>query len=356
MKKIISILILIAFLSTASLQNPTFATSTSREIWTIPELIEMKTESDREMDELCHEDQSCEEGLHSSRLENRGRNLAIENFSNMTLIITSINPSNSIVRVLFHDEDQMLRQFFGTRQHAILDELYIAWFSSRPEIYNRDYALYGNYPDGMYYPLFAGSSATNGSDWITPNIEVELNIEDASVLYNSPYLIYFTMEADITNVSGIHDYGDCMNSPLYEEGMECRMVFDDAGGFFFLPFLPGAETPVFYPLSEETLIDKNTTSEIGSQETSISPSSADSLETEKENSSTNSLGNSDASSSSATKTVNPTIPNTGASIYPFKNHIKKVDLPWWIIVLVVLGGAFLVWLFTPNSKKPPKNS
>ena len=336
-KKIFTpILIFLTLISGTCLKTSTVSAASAKQIWTIPQLIAMKNEINIELTEVCNSDIACEDEFffEHSRFDTAYK--IVDGFRRSILLITAINPEESTIRVLFQDDSPMLNELFGGKRQAVLDELYIAWFSEQPNMYNSYYAVHGNYPEGMYHPLFAGSATANGANWFVPNTEVTLSINDAAVLYNVPYLIYFTMEADITNATGAYDYSDCMNSPAYETGMECRMVFDDEKGISFLPFLPGSESPVLAPDANEPNEDISSTS-INTQESVLGkPSTTIEKGT---NQSLNTL---------------PKAPNTG--FISFRNSTNKyINLPWWILALIIANIIVLIWLFVPIRRKSPKS-
>ena len=372
----------------ATVPNQASAITHGARFWTIPQLIEMKAKADTELDELtehCAGDRECKDDIFFERLESDGKYLAIDNFSNMILMVTAINSSNSTVRVMFHDEDPMLERMIGEKQRATLSELHIAWFTKPPVMYNSYYAVYGNYEEGMYHNLYSGFAAENDEDWLAPNVEVELEINDAASLYNEPYIIYFTMEADITSVSGVHDYSDCLTSPAYKEGMECRMVFDEVGGFYFLPFLPGATTPVAISdatepepsepadkpsvapsaeepttpsptptLDPESIADPNPTPE---PEIIPNPEPATPAEFESD---MGRINEASGMSLAANITLDPKTPDTGTQTYPDATYGREIEMPWWIAGLIISGIGLLIWWFIPNRhnlhQNPQKSS
>ena len=341
-------LFLISFftiISSVGLTLPTFAVapeSDNKKFWTIPELIELREEDVMERGSLCEEDLECEINRHFELLERGGEYSILNSFNNMILLITSINPSNSTIRVLFHDENPMMRRM-GEMEPAILDEIFIAWFSSQPIMFNNYYAKHSHYSMEMSF-LFSGSASTNGYGWFTPNQEVELQIDHAEALLKSPHYIFFTMEGENTSVSGMHDYSNCIESPFFEEGMECRMVFDDTGNFDFLPFWPGSDSPAYNPYSIEEgyggTIDDNTESNsdiiTDNPETAATPS-------EENDAQATQLAD-------ATPETALNYPDTGSfteSPNPSKRDKNSV---WCPILIIFLSDLFIFWWFWPEER------
>ena len=357
-------LLSLILISSIGFSVPTFAKTiegTSKKFWTIPELIELKEENDRERNLICNGDFECEENFYFGLLEQGGIYSALDNFSNMVLLITSINPSSATIKVLFHDED-MMRRMMGETDPAVLDEIFIAWFASEPAMFNNYYAKHSRYSMEMYF-LFSGNARTKGRGWFTPNQEIELSISHSDALLKSPHYIFFTMEGENTSASGMHDYSNCIESPFFEEGMECRMVFDDEGGFDFLPFWPGSDYPVegTYFIEEEgyggTLTEDNADIEEGidSPEGPINPVSNPEA---PGNIVTNSITTEPMSS-----IVLASQPETGEFTRPTSMSRKKKDeeFPWCPTLIIVLSSIFIFWWFYPAQKgkkyqKNPKKS
>lgn len=336
-KKLFIPLLILAIISSLSISVPTFAETSddaTKNFWTIPELIELKAEYDRERDVVCSGDLECEENRRFELLEQGGVYNALDSFSNMILMITSINPSASTVRVLFHDEDPTIR-IMGETEPAVLDEIFIAWFSREPVMFNNYYAKNGHYDMEMYF-LFSGSASTRGRRWFTPNTEKELRISHADALLKSPHYIFFTMEGERTSVSGMHDYSNCIESPFFEEGMECRIVFDDAGGFDFRPFWPGADYPA------DWLRTNDEEGYGGVADTTIDGSS-DAATIEDGNASATPLIN-------AISDVTPSSPNTGSPTKPASSFKRSKELIWYPILIIFLSDIFIFWWFWPEER------
>ncbi len=340
---------------------PVFARESS-EIWTIPQLIAMQEDVAAETAELCAGDTFCEDELYFSHLETGGKYAALDGFSNMLILVTAINPANSTIRVVFHDEDPMMRWLPEEDRRATLDELYVSKFSNHPTLDEAHDIMRSGDSTDTHHPLFSGTTATNGAGWLTPNIEVELPITNAASLYDEPYLLHFAMEADTSNAIGVHDYSDCMTSPIYEEGMECRMVFDENGWFYFLPFWPGAEAPAMVTSVEEIPTPAADNPEPASDITITEDSPTESTPTE-DGYGAASLEETTEKPVEVSSDVDPntsvstsiTAPDTGDLTYP-GFHAKKTDLPWWIAGLIIANLALLIWWFLPTRKKSPKNS
>lgn len=338
--------------------TPAFARESS-EIWTVPQLMTIQEEVAAETAELCAGDSSCEDELYFNHLEAGGKYAALDGFSNMIILITAINPSNSTIRVIFHDEDPMMRWLPEEERHSTLDELYVSKFSNRPGIDEAHDIMRSGYSSDTHHPLFAGTAATNGAGWFTPNIEVELPIANATSILEAPHIIHFAMEADYTNVIGAHDYSNCLTSPAYEEGMECRVVFDENGWFYFLPFWPGAELPATMTATEDLMPEDTAPEETPVEDPTplddtLVEGGLGAVEPEEGTTSTTEVTPEIASIGTApTSDILPTTPDTGKPTYGF--HAKKTDLPLWIAGLIIANFVLLIWWFTPIRRKSSKN-
>ena len=336
---------------------PVFARE-SGEIWTVPQLITLQEEVVAETSRICAGDTFCENELYFDHLRFGGKYAALDGFSNMIILITAINPSSSTIRVIFHDEDPIMRWVPEENRRSTLDELYVSKFSNHPGIDEAHDIMRSGHSGETHHPLFVGAAATNGIGWFASNVEVELPITNATSLLEAPYIIHFAMEADYTNVLGAHDYSDCLTSPAYKEGMECRAVFDENGWFYFLPFWPGAELPATMTATEDPVSEEATSEDTpaeGSTPPDDTPMEGGLGAVEPEEGTTLVTEITPEASSTETTSISdilPTTPDTGKPTYGF--HAKKTDLPLWIAGLIVANFVLLVWWFMPVHRKSPK--
>ncbi len=381
-KKLLFLTTTLMLIGNLSFATPTFAeSSSSKDFWTIPELIELKTTTDAEVNSLCQGDFMCEEDYRFSLLDQGGQYSALEGFSSMILMITAINPTNSTIRVLFHDEDPMMRMM-GEEDRAALDEIFIAWFSEEPRIFNNYYAKANNYTQEMYY-LFSGDANTNGTGWFPPNQEVEIQIEHADALLREPHLIFFAMEGENTSAYGAHGYDSCIKSPLFEEGMECRMVFDETTNFYFLPFIPGEDMPVIKDQTPSVAVNADEEPEPREPEETEESNPAEDLSTEESSNeiapttdshiitmanyqkselqgapiAVTTVNSSNLESSTEKNEESETPADTfipPASISKRKN--TDGDFLWCIILIVALGGILIFWWVLPTRKRKENSS
>jgi hypothetical protein len=96
--------------------------------YSVPELLEYKKEYDREAEEVCGVDSICLEELFFSKMDSTELKFqAFNQLMQQQFVVTSINPGEETIKVLFFDEDAMMR-YMGIHESLRLGELYIGWF------------------------------------------------------------------------------------------------------------------------------------------------------------------------------------------------------------------------------------
>ena len=224
------------------------STYNDREYWTFDEMVAFSKEVKPEWTSFCENgeyDWECEfnypielyEWFHQDE-----KHFALELFEWSSFVITSFNPSKNTIKI-YYDPN-----LSGSE----LDDLLVVWFDGEP-----DYLYQNNIKndqktanthllieyldpiDPMIFPL-STEMEFQMIDYLDPN-------EDS---YHQIYYNFQTREHGRT--SGTYDYSDCVNSPYYQDGMECRAVFSE-NGIFYLPVQPITESTTINPT--ETIPD-----------------------------------------------------------------------------------------------------
>ena len=179
------------------------------------------------------------------------------------------------------------------------------------------------------------------------------------------------------NSMGYTDYSDCLNASDYEEGMECKMMVSGDKWISFFP--PRAEIvepdPIITsdtPDTPDALVVPDTTDEPSDSAIIIDVTTEDPepATNDPANDTSGAPGKGSASTTSESKAapiiytnayIPPKAPDTGA--YPAEACSREINMPWWIIALILAGNALLIWWFTPNRhhlrqnpQKSPKKS
>ena len=206
--------------------------------WTVEELLEFYQEVEQEKEEECGDNQDCKMEFNFSMYEKGPKYSALESFIQGQFWITSVNPAEETIKVLFFDEDMMLKQM-GIEEKLELEHLYIAWFENwKTQVYNGDYEhFYDGYMEGLH-KMYAGISSIDGPNWIPAWQELELSVAGSHLVENAQGIITFSVfaENNMFNAQGSTNYLGCLREPDYSYGTECKMyVSGDQGMSFFPP-------------------------------------------------------------------------------------------------------------------------
>ena len=339
-------------------------------------------------------------------------NMLLESFQySGDFFITSINPSTGQVRALYHDLNWPSG---GTvfDEKLTLDHFHLFWSEEAPNFVKvyytpRDFA--NGEGSELDHIIYFGDEATNGRNWFVVDREVELPVLEPIDIEKSRATYYFYSDAvneagqNHASIAGMIDFSSCLNSPRYEEGMECRYMFSSEEGTGFYPF-PVDESQVYYkipytsmyadrvqndaqvtdPVDDPTTdpaddptgndpVDDPTdpTSDDPIQDPATDPSITDSTENQTDDPTNDQA---DGQTSDTQSTLTPTVsvvdqptlakielkaPETATpeldaatvkaiATRPIE-HI--VEFPWWFLALLAAGNAVILWWFLPSHKQ-----
>ncbi len=335
--------------------------------WDISEMVEFREEVNSEIEERCSGRTRCEESLYYEHLELGGKYLALDLFENISFMVTSINPSTNSVKLFFNDKDKMLSRMFGYDVYHYITDLYVLWIEEwvGDPLENAGWLSYGyRYP---YYLMDKGdvisashiimdeNESRNGINWFEPNTELEYFAEDGNIVDDSVHRLYYSLrdnEGGRTN--GSYDYNSCIDSPYYNYGIECRVMFSEYGDMVYLPFSNGEEGEFE---TEDIAVEENSNN--------LEPE----LLTEEDASDNDGFGEINADVTEETNEEILIITNTENIIEsPIVSPVKtpetglptkessSVEFPWWLGAIFLLNGATFVWLFWPKKSKKAKKS
>ena len=255
--------------------------------------------------------------------------------------ITSIDPSEEIVKVLYFDEDEDLRRW-GIEEKQPLDFIFLAWFDhENGEIgnYNHNLPIEPQFSETPHL-LYAGDAEPFNTEYFPSNQPIELPLNSTNLKDNHLGIIYAATFGENYNSKGYFDYSSCFEN--YEEGDTCELVFSPGHGYAYLPVKE--KTMYVDGLGEITYIEKYPKEENEEVEENII---AEEKPEEKE------IEEKEKTDDSLIRNI-PKTPNTGN----YTNGCeKKVEFPWWIVPILVLGDAAVLWLFLPqkSQKKSKKH-
>ena len=311
--------------------------------WTVEELLEFYPEVEAEKDAECGDNQDCQMEFNFSMIERGPKYSALSNLLEGQFWITSINPTTGTIKVLFFDDDMMLKRM-GIEEKLTIENLYIGWTETW-----LGHGYYHNFvtpfDDTMLgvHQLF--NSETEDTGLVVPWQENEFPMLEPDISGNTSGVLYYTIyaEDEMFNAQGTFNYSSCLNTPEYQEGTECKMY---VSGDQWVSYFPPRDATVENNPSEgfgEIDADEPTTIEI----TGISGNT--NIKQQEETKGTIDLQELQSLQKSGIKTV-PKAPHTG-EYDAISNSYKAINFPWWLTILIVLGGATLLWFFWPKKSK-----
>ena len=369
--------------------------------WSVQELLKFYPEVEAEKDVECGDNQDCRMEFGWSMIERGPKYSALNNLLEGQFWVTSINPSTETVKVLFFDEDMMLRHM-GIEEKLEIEHLYLGWFDEwKGQIYNYDHDGFTNGSVSGSHPLY--DSTVEDINAIVPWEEVELSVAGGNLIENTTGKLDYAIYAkyNMFNAQGHFDYSSCLRALDYQDGMECQMM---VSGDQWVSYFPpresiieqtttnepsnngtgndGLETPPSEPETQpstpdaqpsdpevqpsnpETTPVEPETSPSGQETTptepTVSPSESEPLPTESELSITEpeNLPLDTAPMSiqviiTEAESTLPKAPETGKSM---RNTNHNVEIPGWFVALNILGALFIIWWFLPNRKKNHQKS
>ncbi|MBQ2623401.1 hypothetical protein IJG12_03745 [Candidatus Saccharibacteria bacterium] len=306
--------------------------------WTVQELLDFKEQTKQEEFEICGQNQSCKEELFFTNLESEDtRYQALEMMLQSRFVVTSINPGQEKIKVIYFDEDPMLKRM-GIEEHDPLNHIFMAWFNqdnSAITNYSYQYPYQNQFPDDIHL-LYIGDKESFGNGSFPSNQEFELPIHQTGLVDNHLASIKVATFANQYNSMGQANYLSCIREPDYAVGVECRMMYSAEQGPRYFPPRETIEqiqsTSDTSPVEEPTILTLETSdnSQISTSEDNFSELVSTSPRNENE----------------LTNTMKA--PETGT----FTNECNKViEFPWWLALLLMLGNATLLWLFWPKNQK-----
>lgn len=317
--------------------------------WSVEELLDFYPEVEAEKDAECGDDQDCRMEFNFSMIEKGEKYRALNNLIETQFWVTSINPVTETIKVLFFDEDMMLRHM-GIEEKLEIEHLFIGWFENWVgQIYNYDHNSFTNGSIPGVHILY--DSTVEDPTVIIPWQENELpmfepNISD-NVLGKLDYAIF--AKENKFNAQGAFDYSNCIKSSDYEPGLECKMYISADHWVAYFP--PRNEIEPKEPTSQNPSTD-NTPSD-----SEPTPPVEESLVVEQpiidRGTELSEESREDSVSNEATLSLAPDIkaPNTGIG-----SCDRAVEFPWWFMLMLLIGDIVALWLFWPTkSKKSRKN-
>ena len=227
--------------------------------WSVQELLKFYPEVEAEKDAECGDNQDCRMEFGWSMIERGPKYSALNNLLEGQFWVTSVNPSAETVKVLFFDNDMMLRHM-GIEEKLEIEHLYLGWFDEwKGQIYNYDHDGFTNGSISGSHPLY--DSTVEDIDAIVPWEEVELSVAGGNLIENTTGKLDYALYAkyNMFNAQGHFDYSSCLRAPDYQDGMECQMM---VSGDQWVSYFPPRESII----EQTTTINEPDNGETGDNE------------------------------------------------------------------------------------------
>lgn len=327
--------------------------------WSVQELIEFNQEVEAEKQAECGDNQDCLMEWNFTMYEKGPKYAALENLLQSQIWITSVNPAAETIKVLFFDDDMMLRHM-GVEEKLELEHLYIGWFDEwNGQIYNYDHDSFTNGSTLGSHTLYDSTMADISA--IVPWKEVELSVAGGNLIDNHTGKLDYAVFAkyNMFNAQGHFDYSGCLNAPDYEAGMECQMM---VSGDQWISYFPPREQ-IIEPLTVEDSTPEPEEPLVKPEGPTIDPGDItvepDHIVTEPEDVIVELESTIDPMAESNNEWYQPQIivkltdsivssikaPETGKST---NSSEQSLEMPWWLILLNIAGFLFIVWWFLPS--------
>ncbi len=348
-----------------------FTVSNDVEYWSTTELVELKSEVDLKKEELCRGDFDCEEDFRWNLYERGEKYQALETFNQMIFTVTNINPERETITLRYAPyEEPWMRQFNVGQEPDEVGELYLFWLDegmNDPTIYMQytneyvDEIKSGNTEDGLHTVL-AKNHFLDGENWLPANEEIEFSIAGSNLASSKKAIIFdkiISKDPSHTILMGSIEFQECIDSPDYQPGMDCRLMISATHGPAYFPIEHEDPELVIVDAGEKLKSSKNpepiepfrdnssnqgiVATQVYSGVAKVQPSSSGNEKTLEPN------------SDSVSSVVNETeiaVPQAGN--IP-SAHRSKDSIPLWIVLLLGLNGLVLLWLFLPLNKKSKKH-
>ncbi len=328
----------VMLLSTFGLKTPSISAKMEKDgvtYWSIAEMAEFKKIIDAEVKEKCHGDIRCEDEAKYNYYRQGGQYRALE-VADMVggFMVTNINPALETITIRYTDyqEQWFRRNGFERDFHEEIISLYMVWVDEGVGDPAVDTRYMYNYADRLkageeipgVHVILAKNNEKDGVGWLPEGEEVEFSIAGSDILsLNSTNRIHHKLGGNIgMSISiGTTYLSECLDSPDYEVGMDCKLMIGDDGSYSYKPV----------PVVVQQEIQNAT------------ESSKKNIENEEKTE--------DAPDIAEVEEVVPLAPDTG-----YKACETKIEFPWWLVVSLIIADFLVMWWLIPEkSQKNQKN-
>ena len=280
-------------------------------------------------------------------------------------LITSINPSLETMTLRYTDPMEAWFKEMGIPSDPIeLTSLYMFWLEPGKNNPEKDARYTDNYAKQIengetepgVHAILARNNNTDGTDWLEVGKETEFQIKGSNL--SSPDFdgrIFHKLSGNnevIWSKGSVH-ISECINSPDYVPGMDCKLMMRDDGRFVYLPT---ARKAIEEPIPELAPEPKPEELEVITGMTVALEESPDPVKmaTPKP-----SIREEITNLAVAPVKVEPLVASDNSNDIGVPTANKKSkqvkDNPVWVISLVIfLCSGVLLWFFLPKKRKKCK--
>ena len=361
--------------------------------WTISEMMEFKETIDKEIQDICGDDYHCEDDTRYEYYRRGGKYRALE-VADMVggFMVTNINPALEKITIRYTSLEDIWFRHSGIEPiHEDIISLYMVWidegvgdpFVDTRFMYNYAERLEAGEDIPGVHVVLAKNNSKDGTGWLEEGKETEFSIAGSDIVNMNPSgRIYHKLGGNIgMSISiGTTFLSECLDSPDYELGMDCRLVIGDDGSYSYIPMKVATSAPT--PKDPDNLqrIDDQIMQDILNdlygedpepdmptpesepeptekpEELTTEPTDEPELNLEPTPEPELILIPEPIISEPApvqiqgklptlTTSITVTAPDTGAST---DDKNRALEMPWWIAALIISGGILLVWWFMPT--------
>ena len=324
-----------------------------QEAWTFEEVLEFSKDIEKEREDYCRgnpEYVNFPEMCYREYAEQRrdeGKYGATDIFLELPLHITAFNLAEKYARVYFTGENIMSKHM-GMEDHTlILDKLYLTQ-QNKEKRTDCAFLLSQGKEAPTCNLMYFNSESRSGHEWLPAGQEIEIPIGDLDFAPEKAR----SVEATVISTSGVRwvigvRVGTCLESPDYQEGMECQARFTSDNTEHYIPVPPRENTP-------DNPTEPSDSSDPANQDdlpNDITQPDNNQKDVQKDqDASQYGKGGIDGEDESVV-TEYPLTPDTGAREEQEETNTKTIIMPWWMIVIFGFGFIAILWLVLPNKRK-----
>lgn len=355
-KLLITPILAVAFAGTLATAPPVNAEKLNiggTDYWTIDE-VEKTGQKYIEDLKMCEGRRECEEYLDTAYILAENEYSAGQAFMDNFFIITAINPAESTIRVVFHDEANRRMMMPGEDMGKdVMQNLFLYWWDGDQSrwIYAFENPEYEINRQDIFVHI-----GEPGENWLTPNKEVELKVPDFDFSHLKTSRIFFYAVSEKSNAAGDRDITECMNAIESLDGYECQAVFDWLGNINYQPLKAKAkistsniEVPTT-PVINNTEVISTSTIRVPENMAKTTSSGTEVVLATTDTTATADMATDTISVDIAPDTTASTPDNT-VEVPLVAGKGKEHQFPWWLVVFIFSGIFLVLWWFIPLPKR-----